>query len=94
MILVALLVKPELVFRGTYQMLVEYLGKGATPINLSAAATAIQNLVKKGHVLFVEDDEGYFIIGLKRQAEKKIVDLQLNIVKTCHDIAIENHKRD
>ena len=94
MILIALLAKPELVFRGTYKMLVEYLGKGATPANIGAAALAIENLKNRGHVLFAEDSEGYFILGLRRQAEKKIVDLQLDVIKKSHQIAELNHKRD
>ena len=94
MILVALLVKPQLVFRGTYKMLVEYLDKGATPANMGAAQMAVESLVKRGHILYVEDTDGYFIIGLRRQAEKKIVDLQLDVIKKTHEIAELNHKRD
>jgi len=94
MILIALLAKPELVFRGTYKMLVEYLGKGATSANMGAAALAVENLKNRGHILFAEDTDGYFIIGLRRQAEKKIVDLQLDVIKKSHQIAELNHKRD
>lgn len=94
MILIVLLVKPELVFRGTYKMLVEYLGKRATSANMGAAALAIENLKNRGHILFAEDSDGYFIIGLRRQAEKKIVDLQLDVIKKSHQIAELNHKRD
>lgn len=94
MILVALLAKPELVFRGTYKMLVEYLGKGATSANLGAAQLGVENLKNRGHIIFVEDSDGYFIMGLRRQAEKEIVDLQLDVVKKCYEIAEFNHKRD
>lgn len=94
MILVALLAKPELVFRGTYKMLAEYLDKKATSAHLEAIKQAIINLKNKGHILFAEDTDGYFIIGIRRQAEKKIVDLQLNVIKKCHEIAEINHKRD
>lgn len=94
MILVALLAKPELVFRGTYKMLVEYLDKRATPANLGAIKQAIVNLKNRGHILFAEDSDEYFIIGLRRQAEKKIVDLQLDVIKKCHEIAEINHKKD
>lgn len=94
MILVVLLVKPELVFRGTYKILAGYLDKKATPANLGAIKQAIENLKNKGHILFAEDTDGYFIIGLRRQAEKKIVDLQLDVIKKCHEIAEINHKKD
>lgn len=94
MILVALLARPELVFRGTYKMLVEYLGKRATSENMGAASLAVENLKNRGHILFAEDTEGYFIMGLRRQAEKKIVDLQLDVIKKSHEIAELNHKRD
>ena len=94
MILIVLLVKPELVFRGTYKMLVEYLGKAATEANLEGARLAVQSLQKKGHILFMEDSDEYFILGLRRQAEKKIVDLQLDVIKKSHEIAELNHKRD
>jgi len=94
MILVVLLAKPELVFRGTYKILAGYLDKKATPANLGAIKQAIENLKNKGHILFAEDSDGYFIIGLRRQAEKKIVDLQLDVIKKCHEIAEINHKRD
>ena len=94
MILVALLAKPELVFRGTYKMLVGYLDKRATPANLGAIKQAVENLKNRGHILFAEDSDGYFIMGLRRQAEKKIVDLQLDVIKKCHEIAELNHKKD
>lgn len=94
MIIVALLAKPELVFRGTHKMLIEYLGKKATSANIGAVSLAIENLKNKGHILFAEDTDGYFIIGLRRQAEKKIVDLQLDVIKKSHQIAEINHKRD
>lgn len=94
MILIALLAKPELVFRGTYKMLIEYLDKRATPANLGAIKQAIINLKNRGHILFAEDSDEYFIIGLRRQAEKKIVDLQLDVIKKCHEIAEINHKKD
>lgn len=94
LILVVLLAKPQLVFRGTYKMLAEYLGKGATPANLGALELGVQNLKNSGHIIFAEDSDGYFIIGLRRQAEKKIVDLQLDVIKKCHQIAELNHKRD
>ena len=94
MIIVALLAKPELVFRGTHKMLIEYLGKKATSANIGAVNLAIENLKNKGHILFAEDTDGYFIIGLRRQVEKKIVDLQLDVIKKSHQIAEINHKRD
>lgn len=94
MILIVLLVKPELVFRGTHKMLIEYLGKRVTPASISAAKMAIENLKNKGHILYTEDTDGYFIMGLRRQAEKKIVDLQLDVIKKSHDIAELYHKRD
>ena len=94
MILIVLLAKPELVFRGTYKMLAGYLDKRATAANLGAIRQAIENLKNKGHILFVQDTEDYFIIGLRRQAEKKIVDLQLDVIKKCHEIAEINHKKD
>lgn len=94
MILIALLAKPELVFRGTYKMLAGYLDKRATAANLGAIKQAIENLKNRGHILFAPDTDDYFIIGLRRQAEKKIVDLQLDVIKKCHDIAEINHKRD
>ena len=53
-----------------------------------------ENLKNRGHILFAEDSDGYFIIGLRRQAEKKIVDLQLDVIKKCHEIAEINHKKD
>jgi len=94
MILVALLVKPELAFRGTYKMLVEYLGKGVTPANLKAAQLGVENLKNRGHIIFAEDTDGYFLMGLRRQTEKKIVDLQLDVIKKSYEIAELNHKRD
>lgn len=94
MIIVALLAKPELVFRGTYKMLIEYLGKKATPAHITAVQLAIENLKNRGHILFVEDSDGYFIMGLRRQAEKKIVELQLDVIKKSHEIAELYHKRD
>lgn len=94
MILVALLVKPELVFRGTYKMLAVYLDKRATAANIGAIKQAIENLKNNGHILYAQDTDDYFIIGLRRQAEKKIVDLQLDVIKKCHEIAEINNKKD
>ena len=95
MIFIMLLIKPELVYRGTYKTLAEYLGKPGTPANLGGISAAIENLKNKGYILMAEDDtDGYFILGLKRQVEKKIIDLQLDMVKKSYEIAELNNKRD
>ena len=95
MILIVLLIKPDLVYRGNIKGLLEYLGKKSTSSNISALQVALQNLEKKNYVLIAKDDEdGYFMLGLKRQVEKKIIDIQLDMVKKCYEIAELNNKRE
>ena len=95
MILIVLLIKPELVYRGNTKGLLEYLGKKPSSTNLRAITAALQNLKNKNYILMAEDDEdGYFILGLKRQVEKKIIDIQLDMVKKCYEIAELNNKRE
>lgn len=94
MVFISLLVRPDLVFRGTYKQLLQYLKKGATKGNLGAIAAAIDNLKNKGYILMAEDDEdGYFILAIRRHVEKEVVDIQMDLVKTCYNIAEENHKQ-
>lgn len=95
MILIVLLIKPELVYRGNARGLLEYLGKKTSLNNLRAITAALKNLKNKNYILMAEDDEdGYFILGLKRQVEKKIIDIQLDMVKKCYEIAELNNKRE
>ena len=94
MIFIALLVRPELVYRGTYKQLLGYLKKPINDNNLGAISAAIDNLKNRGYVLFAEDDEDdYFILGLKRHVEKQVIDIQMDLVKTCYKIAEENNKQ-
>ena len=94
MIFIALLVRPELVYRGTYKQLLGYLKKPINEKNLGAISVAIENLKNRGYVLFAEDDEdNYFILGLKRHVEKQVIDIQMDLVKTCYKIAEENNKQ-
>ena len=94
MIFIALLVRPELVYRGTYKQLLGYLKKPINEKNLGAISAAIDNLKNRGYVLFAEDDEDdYFILGLKRHVEKQVIDIQMDLVKTCYKIAEENNKQ-
>lgn len=95
MVLISLLIKPNLVFRGNAKMLLEYLKKPVTPTNLKAIAASIKRLNNKDYVLYAEDNmDGYFLLGLKRKVEKKIIDIQLDMVRKCHEIAEINNKRE
>ena len=40
-----------------------------------------------------DDEDGYFILAIRRHVEKEVVDIQMDLVKTCYNIAEENHKQ-
>lgn len=95
LVFIALLARRELVFRGTYKQLLQYVQKPVSEKNLGAISAATLSLKNKGYVLMAEDDEdGYFILGVKRHSEKQLVDIQMDLVKTCYSIAEENHKQN
>lgn len=92
----AIVLTQFMVFRGTYEDLLKYMGLKINDKNLDMIKDAMEGLRDREIILLYYDkstEEEFFTASLLRKAE---VDMKIGIdmVKTCKKIADDNNKRD
>lgn len=94
MCFLAIITTPMMVFRGSYEDFLNYIGCKVNIANIQYLRVALNNLSEREFIEYRIDktDNKYFFAGLYRQVEK---DMQIGIgmVRECRILAQKYHKR-
>lgn len=85
-----ILMTPQGVFRGTRKDFLKYVGIPVNKKNLSMLDEVLKDLFERKYIMF-DIDEDYIIVYVKRKVEKEL-QVGLNMLKHCRDIAKKYHK--
>lgn len=80
---------PRCVFRGSRKQLLEYIGVKNIKRNIQMLNEVIQDLVKKDHIIF-NQDEDYIILYLKRKIQRQN-EVTIQMLQQCKKIADDNN---
>ena len=83
-----------LVFRGSYEDFLDYVQISATEENLAELRNTLQELMDMEYISYTIDktDNNYFVAALYRKREEQM-HIGIGMVKTCKQIAEQEHKR-
>lgn len=92
-----IVLSPFVVFRGNYNDFTKYLGLKTTKSNVDKVIAALEELEKRDIISIHVDDsikeDVIYLFTLKHKVEKEMK-IGLDMIKTCKQIAEENHKRE
>lgn len=91
----AIITTPLLVFRGSYEEFLNYMGVRNSKENISKLKFSLNELKNKDFIIYTLDktDENYFIAGLYKEVEREM-SVGIFAVRKCKQLADEYHKRD
>lgn len=94
LVFLAIVTTPMLVFRGSFEEFLIYVGAKPTKKNILALKGALNELEEEGYISYTLDktDLNYFVAALYRKVEEKM-HIGINMIRTCKKIAVENNKR-
>lgn len=90
--LMALMVRPDLVYRGSYEQFLEYVGVKVTKKNTELLIGALNDLESRGYIMGGSDKTttNWFIAGITRSMEKQ-VGIGLQRVRICKELQEKNN---
>lgn len=91
----AIITTPMLVFRGSYEEFLKYMGVRNSKENISKLKFSLVELKNKDFIIFTPDktDKNYFIAGLYKEVEREM-SVGIMAVRKCKQLAEEYNKRD
>ena len=89
-VFLALAASSQGVYRGRREDLLKYVGIKPTKKNIETLNQVIESLVKKGCIVFHQDDD-FIILYLKAKLENQY-SISIDMMRECQRIADENHK--
>jgi hypothetical protein len=92
--LLGVIVRPNLVYRGTYRDFLTYIDIRYTDKRKEELKLALNELAIRGYIYGGEDstNRDWFLVGLTRRIEKKM-GVGIERIKKCKQIAEDNHKQ-
>lgn len=91
----AIITTPLLVFRGSYEEFLNYMGARNSKENISKLKFSLEDLKNKDFIIYTTDktDENYFIAGLYKEVEREM-SVGIFAVRKCKQLADQYHKRE
>ena len=91
----AIITTPMLVFRGSYEEFLKYMGARNSKENISKLKFSLLELKNKDFIIFTPDktDDNYFIAGLYKEVEREM-SVGIMAVRRCKQLADKYNKRD
>ena len=94
-VFLAIIVSPMLVFRGSYEEMLNYMNFSTVENYIIAVKAALESLAAKHYIMYVidETDNNYFMAGLFRAVEQEM-NVGIGLVRRSKELADKYNKRN